>query len=304
MYDKKSPLDSQYKSGLVSVIIPTFNRQDMLLEALDSVFQQTYRPIQIIVVDDASTDNTRSLVTAFSAQHQSSAFTCKYLYQKNRNASLCRNFGLEKSEGEYIQFLDSDDILHPEKFEKQVTKIRDDKLDFVWSSTVKFEKKVDWNADVYIGLDKSKLSKTDLILDFINKSQWRTESGLFTRDACTRTGCWANISMFQDWEYHIRLLSLLPETAFVPGSFSAARQHQQGRIGDGWQSGSGLSGALTALKNITYATSTPCQKTSEWNKAISDRGIEIEQQALNTGYPVIVEAASVFVKNLRDNSVV
>lgn len=99
----------------VSIIIPTYNRADYLLEAVESVFTQTFDDYETIVVDDGSTDNTRELLEPLI-----NAGKIKYIYQDDRNKSIARNRGIKLSTGKYIAFLDSDDLFLPAKLEKQV----------------------------------------------------------------------------------------------------------------------------------------------------------------------------------------
>ena len=98
---------------LVSVVIPTFNRADTLGETLDSIFEQTYRPIEVIVVDDGSTDATAEVIKAYGDQIQ-------YIYQNNAGPSAARNRGISQVGGDLITFLDSDDLWLPSKLETQV----------------------------------------------------------------------------------------------------------------------------------------------------------------------------------------
>jgi glycosyltransferase involved in cell wall biosynthesis len=100
---------------LVSVIIPAFNASKFIRETLDSVIQQTHRDLEIIVVDDGSTDDTVTIVTEI--QKKDSRVT---LYrQANQGVSVARNLGIEKSKADFIAFLDADDLWHPTKIEKQ-----------------------------------------------------------------------------------------------------------------------------------------------------------------------------------------
>src|SRR4030043_97742 len=99
----------------VSVIIPTYNRAQTLAEAIDSVLSQTFKDFELIVVDNYSTDATESVVNAYTDR--------RIRYFKNQNnglVSINRNFGIEKSHGEYIAFLDDDDLWLPEKIARQV----------------------------------------------------------------------------------------------------------------------------------------------------------------------------------------
>jgi len=97
----------------VSVIIPAYNKADLTVKAVESVLAQTYGDIEIIVVDDGSTDDTKSALAPYFGK-------IKYLCKKNGGASSARNLGIQNSSGEYIAFLDCDDIYFPEKIEKSV----------------------------------------------------------------------------------------------------------------------------------------------------------------------------------------
>lgn len=93
------------KTPRVSVIIPTYNRRDALARALQSVLDQTHTPAEVIVVDDGSTDDTRSFVTELGEQHSS----VLYVYQHQQGAAAARNNGLRRATGDLIAFQDSDD---------------------------------------------------------------------------------------------------------------------------------------------------------------------------------------------------
>lgn len=97
----------------VSVIIPTYNRASLLPRALESVFNQTFRDFELIVVDDGSTDATPDVLKRFNGK-------IKYIRQENQGTAAARNRGIQESQGEYIAFLDSDDYWVPEKLEEQV----------------------------------------------------------------------------------------------------------------------------------------------------------------------------------------
>jgi glycosyltransferase involved in cell wall biosynthesis len=93
---------------IVSVIIPTFNRATLALQAVQSVFAQTFSDYEVIVVDDGSTDNTKEVLAAFTG-----AQNFRYHYQPNSGRSTARNQGLTLAQGAFILFLDSDDLLFP-----------------------------------------------------------------------------------------------------------------------------------------------------------------------------------------------
>ena len=116
----------EYELDLVLVIVPTFNRSKYLIEAMDSVFQQTYRPIELLVVDDGSTDDTAEVLAKWISNHQNDpTFQIIFYRQKNQGACAARNHGLMLSKGEFVQLLDDDDIMYPQKITKQVKYLRD-----------------------------------------------------------------------------------------------------------------------------------------------------------------------------------
>jgi len=98
---------------LVSVIIPTFNRANKVLGAIDSALTQTYQPLEVIVVDDGSTDATMAALDSLSGR-------IKVIQQANAGPSAARNCGVAAANGEMIAFLDSDDHWKPDKIERQV----------------------------------------------------------------------------------------------------------------------------------------------------------------------------------------
>jgi glycosyltransferase involved in cell wall biosynthesis len=95
----------------VSVIIPTYNRQDLIVKTIENVLSQSERDLEVIVVDDGSNDDTRSVVEGLNENRVS------YFYKTNAGAASARNFGLSKARGEYVAFLDSDDFW-PENYLK------------------------------------------------------------------------------------------------------------------------------------------------------------------------------------------
>ena len=112
--------------SLVSVIIPFYNGKEWLYDALESVFHQTYSNIEIILINDGSKEDIGDLI-----EHYKDKIT--YLYQKNQGVAVARNNGLKIAHGDYIAFLDSDDVWLPDKLEKQISFM--EKIDAPWSHT-------------------------------------------------------------------------------------------------------------------------------------------------------------------------
>jgi len=103
--------------GLVSVVIPTYNRAQLCRKAVESVLSQTYQNVEVIVVDDGSTDNTKECASIPDTR-------VRYVWQRNSGVSAARNLGLQSAKGEYIAFLDSDDTWIPWKLDLQLSVLR------------------------------------------------------------------------------------------------------------------------------------------------------------------------------------
>lgn len=108
----------------ISVIIPTFNRGKLIANSIKSALNQTIKNLEIIIVDDGSTDNTKEVIDKFQDRR------IKYIkLDKNQGASNARNIGIKAAKGKYISFQDSDDIFYPNKLEIQLNNIINKKSD-------------------------------------------------------------------------------------------------------------------------------------------------------------------------------
>ncbi len=111
-------------SGLVSIIMPSYNTGKFIADSIKSVIAQTYTDWELIIVDDASTDNTDEVVAYFCHPREGGDLVSKIRYlknEKNSGAAVSRNRALREARGKWIAFLDSDDLWVPEKLEKQVS---------------------------------------------------------------------------------------------------------------------------------------------------------------------------------------
>jgi len=104
-----------------SIIIPTYNRAHLIDKTIESVLNQTISDFELIIVDDESKDNTSEIVKNFNDTRIS------YYYKKNEERGAARNYGIKKAKGQYITFLDSDDLLYPDHFEKAFQFIQKEK---------------------------------------------------------------------------------------------------------------------------------------------------------------------------------
>ena len=120
--------------NLVSVIIPTYNREKTIIRSINSVLNQTYKNIEILVIDDGSIDNTKKLIDKLNNS------SVHYFYQHNQGQNTARNNGIAHSSGDFLFFLDSDDEWLPQMVEKHLTAYKNQPDVYcVYNNVVTFE---------------------------------------------------------------------------------------------------------------------------------------------------------------------
>lgn len=123
--------EKNYIDGLVSVIIPVYNSEKFLEETVDSVLKQTYNEIEIICIDDKSTDNSGKLIDSLSSKYKN---IIPIHLEENSGVATARNVGIENANGRYIAFLDSDDKWKEEKIEKQINFMKENDYAFTFTT--------------------------------------------------------------------------------------------------------------------------------------------------------------------------
>src|SRR6266849_2332172 len=124
---------------LVSVIIPCYNSEKFISRAIDSVINQKYETLEMILVDDGSTDGTKTILDKYALDNSS---WIKIIQQENKGACAARNAGLKIANGDYIQFLDADDNLLPDKIKFQIGLVKTfDHPELIAGSYIRYGKK-------------------------------------------------------------------------------------------------------------------------------------------------------------------
>ena len=210
--------------GLVSTVIPVFNRADMLREAVASVLAQTYRPIEVIVSDDGSTDGAGAAADRLAAEH---AGLVRVVHNPNRGAGPAREAGRILARGEFIQYLDSDDLLLPRKFEVQVRALRERPE---CGAAYGYIRLVERDGTV---LDRpykgSGAAIPYLFPRLLAERWWNTDCPLFRRTVTDAVGPWSDLRYSQDWEYDARVGALRTPLAHCAEYVCVQRQHGQPR---------------------------------------------------------------------------
>lgn len=184
---------------MISIVIPSFNREHYIAETLQSLIKQTYNDWECIVVDDGSTDDTETVIKRYI--DSDSRF---HFYKRPsimlKGANSCRNFGFSKSEGEFIKFLDSDDLLTPDCLEKQVAILKSNqniKVCFSYgryfnNSTKKLEEFWSRNKDF-----------SDYLLGHItNQIRWAVSDPLWRKSFFTEVPFKEGLMNSQEWLMH------------------------------------------------------------------------------------------------------
>ena len=116
---QKKIIENINKNPIISIIIPTYNREKYIVNAIKSCLKQTYKPKEIIIIDDCSKDNTKKLVKKIKDRR------VEYIKLfSHKGACYSRNLGIRKAKGSYISFIDSDDVFLPEKLKKQINNLQ------------------------------------------------------------------------------------------------------------------------------------------------------------------------------------
>lgn len=208
---------------LVTTIIPVFNRAAMLREAVASVVAQTHRPIEIVIVDDGSTDDTGAVADELARAHE----FVRVVHQQNSGVGRAREAGRLEARGAFIQYLDSDDVLYPRKFELQVAGLL-----------------AHPECGVSYGLTRGRRGETladepeqrthiafDTMFPAMLQSRiWHTPTPLYRAEVVRRAGAWLALRNEEDWEYDARIASRHVRLHHVAEWIAEVRYHGSGHL--------------------------------------------------------------------------
>lgn len=217
--------------GLVSTIIPVYNRPRLLREAVSSVLAQTYPSTEIIIVDDGSDD---PLMTSSLADcERTGAGRIRILQQGNRGPGMARQFGFEHATGEFIQFLDSDDLLYPTKFELQV-----DALNACPEASIAYGKTRNLSqvSSAAIPWKRTGEKLDSLFPSILAGRVWDTSTALYRTAIVSDCGGWADLTNEEDWEFECRIAARNVRLAWIDDWVSEQRNLASNRVSFGGSS--------------------------------------------------------------------
>ncbi|MDR5589707.1 glycosyltransferase family 2 protein [Christiangramia sp. SM2212] len=187
--------------------MPVYNRENLVIESLESILKQTYMNWECLIVDDHSTDRTEAVIKNFiKKDHRFKLF--KRPSSKNKGANSCRNFGLEKSNGEFIHWFDSDDVAHPECLRISLEEVLKSGLSFC-----RFGRKLffgDFNNNLIQPVDKydrKVITQSNLSQILKNELEFNTCNVLWRKRDLLDERFNEEIVYADEWEYYSRLFS-------------------------------------------------------------------------------------------------
>ncbi len=197
----------------ISVIVPIYNKDKYLVQCLDSLVNQEYKDMEIILVDDGSTDNCGLLCDAFKKKTDNIVV----IHKENQGLPLAKNSGIEIANGDYISFVDADDYVDADFFSKLVNAIADDEPDIVTGGYVVYKNGV--NENVFQKKDRRLLNKDEAILRMFEKQcyDWSGCGKLYKREMLsTMEPWWYHSSYGEDTEINWKLFRSARNVLYVP----------------------------------------------------------------------------------------
>ena len=215
------------KKTLVSILIPAYNAERWITETLESAISQTWQKKEIIVVDDGSSDKTFSI----AKKHES--VILKVIRQENQGASTARNLALSHAQGDYIQWLDADDLLAQNKISRQLLELEKGygARTLISGSFAIFYARLKKAKFVPNSLWKD-LSPVDWLINKFQNNIWMSPAvWLVSKDLTDRAGSWdERLSLDDDGEYFSRIVAESEHIHFVPEAKAYYRQWQTGSL--------------------------------------------------------------------------
>jgi glycosyltransferase involved in cell wall biosynthesis len=236
---------------LVSVIIPTYNRAKYIAETIESVLAQTYPNIEVIVIDDGSTDNTREVIVKYAPAVQ-------YMWQENAERGASRNQGLRLATGEFIAFLDSDDLWLSGKLERDVEfLLANPDVGLVYTDIIQIDANGNDKGLRKLGGCSGNVTQKLLRSNFVFMAGHLARTSLIREIGGFREE--RELSGSEDWEMWVRL-STITQFAYLPDATGKTRTHEENTMSSPHRMLESMAHALEVVRNADYLT--PKQKRS------------------------------------------
>lgn len=272
---------TQHNETKLTVIIPVFNRPELIKRTMECIVAQTYRPFNVIIVDNNSTDNTLEVVNELAKKYSDDSLNIRVLQEPTPGATAARNRGLSESKTQWTMFFDSDDIMHPTHIERAMTTAHNNPN----------AELIGWDI-TYINIKGIKRTKPFEVDNIAYNNLFH--ASLATQRYMARTmlfyllGGWnTNVPIWNDIELGARLLTFKPKIAKAEGAPTVTVQAIANSI-TGASYGSRLDKYHFALDSISRTLARDCQNWIQLKKVII--GATIVREGNRGGYTLLHEA--------------
>ena len=234
-----------HSHNLVSIVIPCYNAERWIAQSINSALQQTHLNTEVIVVDDGSSDGSLDAIKQFAGR-------INWFSIPHGGPCAARNAGLKAVNGEWIQFLDADDLLHPDKLNISIRASRNyPKVEFVWAPHVSVNQEFSFPVDkeALYDCDTEIVVSQDALL-----AHYAPAVAVFRREFLERVGGWnESLTRWVDLEYQARIAALIPSYIQLNKPLYFYRQHSGQRISNFNRDHTNIQ---CAIESLTFARET------------------------------------------------
>jgi len=259
---------------MISVVIPCYNSESFLSRAIESVFRQTYVDWEIILVNNNSIDGTQKIIDQYVSKFPNKVFS---LFEDRKGACYARNLGLSIAKGEWIQFLDADDELLPDKLERQL-KIGSGEADVIVGAFIRVN--VEEGKNTYFNVD----AKKSIWHSILYSQAGITSSNLYRKVAVLRIGGWnAQMSSSQEYDLMFRLLKSKAVLAF--DTVFSARIYEEPNSISRPTSQEGIQRQIDTYINVRLRAAEYLNSINAWDTALhKNYSVRIYGMLMNRRY--------------------
>jgi glycosyltransferase involved in cell wall biosynthesis len=209
---------------LVSVVIPVFNASKWISETISSVLDQDYPNVEVVVIDDGSTDDSSDIINQYTNK-------VKYFYKSNGGQGSARNIGIQKSNGKYIAFIDADDLWAKNKLSIQVEILERTRLKWIYSDAIAFDNEN--KKDLFLFSQNNKQYSGDVLKPLFRSCFIPSPTPVVEKTVFSKVGMFNEHTTMrnrEDWDMWLRIASLY-SLAYVPKSLANYRVHSSSATG-------------------------------------------------------------------------
>lgn len=275
---------------LVSIIIPTYNRSHLIGLTLDSILAQTHTNWECLVIDDGSADDTKEIVEAYIKKDQRFQYHPRP-QNRPKGANACRNYGLERAKGTYINWFDSDDTMHPKKLEIQLQILKSEQTNWCICQTQWKEQLTEKD----LGLRAKAINSKNPMEDYICfRIFWSILAPLWKKEFLRSNDLWFDeaLTQSQEYDFHIKALAIDDKYSHTNTPLAIMYKHQE-NLSNNWMDNdhkvlSNIKVKQRTLDNyqnrLTYETQLKILEmvTLTFKNLVLERRFDLARQVLKT----------------------